>query len=555
LAIAEDEEEEEDGHGPAVDALPPAALPTFPSPSSPSNSAASRSAGTPGFQRAVTAPTTPSSSSRSSSNASSSGGGGGGGGGGPGPAGGDQSLVEKSLAELYSTEASYVAGLNTVCTAFLLRFRKHVELGLQPIWFEAGELERLQIFQHVVAIRDINARLLKELEAISNSQPPSATPASSSSSSSSSTTPATVDGARMQHLARIGSTFRQFIPFFKVYSSYAKCYGDLKTLEELAGRRTALANFLALTAACEGNTLASLMITPVQRVGRYVLLLETVLRNAPKPSADAGSGVTSGLSDVSAALEEMRQVGSLINAAQALWEATSKVLELQAKIDAPILQPGRFLVREGVLKKVYKRDKGVSSGGAGGFFATLTSNMAKKEAAFTFFLLNDSLLQTKKSALQDRFALRAAMPLHGMVLEDLPDAGLGTSNEIKNAWTITYNATPAEVQQVGSATAAVAVGSPTAAAPTPASSLTSSAKDTGSVTPSSMSRTGSVIDGGLQSNPLAERSSGSGGDFEGGPERKILTVLARDAEEKAKWMQDLQNLIEQSSRNKATLRT
>jgi hypothetical protein len=363
-----------------------------------------------------------------------------------------------------------------------------------------------------------------------------------------------MDGARMQHLARIGSTFRQFIPFFKVYSSYAKCYGDLKTLEELAGRRTALANFLALTAACEGNTLASLMITPVQRVGRYVLLLETVLRNAPKPSADAGSGVTAGLSDVSAALEEMRQVGSLINAAQALWEATSKVLELQAKIDAPILQPGRFLVREGVLKKVYKRDKGVSSGGAGGFFATLTSNMAKKEAAFTFFLLNDSLLQTKKSALQDRFALRAAMPLHGMVLEDLPDAGLGTSNEIKNAWTITYNATATEVQQqAGSATAAVAAGSPTAAAPAPVASPSSS-KETGSVTPSSMSRTGSVIEGGLQSNPLAERS-GSGGDFEGGPERKILTVLARDAEEKAKWMQDLQNLIEQSSRNKATLRT
>ena len=63
-------------------------------------------------------------------------------------------------------------------------------------------------------------------------------------------------------------------------------------------------------------------------------------------------------------------------------------------VQSPILQPGRYLVREGVLNKLYKRDA-VGTG----FF----SSLARKEAPFIFFLLNDALLQAKKTTLSVKY--------------------------------------------------------------------------------------------------------------------------------------------------------
>lgn len=563
LAIAEDDEEESTKAASATPA----------SPTSPRNAGANASNGATGTWRAPVLP--PSSGGNAGaigggngSSSSSSGG---------SSSAGDLNLVEKSLTELYTTESTYVSGLNTIVNSFLLRFRKYGELDLQPRWFEPGELERLQLFNHVCAIRDINARLLKEMDDILHPRNSNANSSSGGSGSG-----GAGDGARMQHLARIGSTFRQFIPYFKVYSSFASAYGgDLKALEELAAKRSALAQFLTLTAACEGASLASLLITPVQRVGRYVLLLETILKFAPRSidptsGAASASGSGSGLSDVSLALEEMKTVAALINATVALFEATSKVVELQSKIDAPILQPGRFLVREGVLKKTY-----VDRSGAGGpakqmgFFATLKDGMTKKEGAFTFFLLNDVLLQTKKSALQDRFTLRELMPLHGMQIEDVPDSGAGTGGaaggaaagkdgaggELKNAWTLIYSS-PGDT----SAAAAASGNSSAAAGPVSVANAKDASSSSAAATPGSVSRAESVSAENLQSNP----ASGTvvGGEWDGGsppsaasPQsssdstRKIVTLFARDADEKAKWMADLQSLIDQSSRNKATLRT
>lgn len=331
---------------------------------------------------------------------------------------GNVMLVEKSISELYSTEATYVGVLSTICNSYILRLRKHLELGLEPRWFDdAAELAQFHIFQHAVSIRDINARLLKELEAIAASGGNGAQAAGAPTNTATATTPAATPTAtpalaaaatpaasgaslpaasavpevsRMQHLSRIGSTFRQFIPFFKVYSSYAKSYDDVRAFEALADRRPSLKTFLALTDACESTTLSTLMITPVQRVGRYVMLLDTILKNVPRID---GVSSLDGLADVELALDEMKKVATLINETVALWEATSKVVELQSKIDAPILQPGRYLVREGVLKKTYKREPG------SGFF----SSLAKKEAPFVFFLLNDALLQAKKATLGEKY--------------------------------------------------------------------------------------------------------------------------------------------------------
>ena len=511
---------------------------------------------------------------------------------------GNVMLVEKSISELYSTEATYVGVLSTICNSYILRLRKHLELGLEPRWFDdAAELAQFHIFQHAVSIRDINARLLKELEAIASSgnqgatnaaaattaAPAATTPAATPTAApaAAAATPATPSAAasvpslpsssplpevsRMQHLSRIGSTFRQFIPFFKVYSSYAKSYDDVRAFEALADRRPSLKTFLALTDACEATTLSTLMITPVQRVGRYVMLLDTILKNVPR--IDGVSVGVDGLADVELALDEMKKVATLINETVALWEATSKVVELQSKIDAPILQPGRYLVREGVLKKTYKREPG------SGFF----SSLAKKEAPFVFFLLNDALLQAKKATLGEKYksvrsrargvgggsefalrwharvgllrethccsvcvslllslslSLRATLPLHGMCLEDVPD-----SDTIKHAWSIYY---PNE----GGASGAVMPTTPASKQGGGVGGGATSDGELGSPGGVRHSRTESAD---TDSAPALSLGSGAAAD------KKAVLLYAKTAEEKAQWMSDITALIEANNKKKTSL--
>ena len=413
--------------------------------------------------------------------------------------------------ELYSTESTYVGILKTICTAYLLRFRKHLELGIEPRWFaEQSEYAQFTLFQHVETIRDINGRLLGELEAIQKSTPPADAAASSGG--------VTASSPILTSLGRIGSTFRQFIPFFKVYSAYAQTYDEqLKALDALAEKRSSLKAFLMLTDMCEGTTLASLMICPVQRVGRYVLLLETILRHVP--------GEIAGTKDIELALLEMRKVGILINETVALWEAKSKVVELQAKIDIPILAPGRFLVREGPLKKVYDRTTSST-----GFFA---SHLGKKSDTFMFFLFNDQLVQCRRAAIGDRYTHRVTMGLIDMVLEDLPDAG-----EIKSSWSITYSTAK---KASGAAAAAEATSPTNTSTRDPGESVTTSPL-VGLLRPSSTT--------GNKEVPAALERMGSGLGFE----RKTLTVYAASSEEKSLWLNDLTSLIQQIAKNSGTLR-
>jgi hypothetical protein len=73
--------------------------------------------------------------------------------------------------------------------------------------------------------------------------------------------------------------------------------------------------------------------------------------------------------------------------------------------------------------------------------------LSRKESAYSYFLLNDALLQAKKGTIQsDRFVLKSLLPLAGMFVEDLPDK---PSEGLRNAFSLSYMNEAAQAQVNG----------------------------------------------------------------------------------------------------------
>lgn len=88
----------------------------------------------------------------------------------------------------------------------------------------------------------------------------------------------------------IGDVFIKFAPFFKIYHPYCNTFeASSKLVGKLLSERSSFAKFLA-KASKDPRTLhqslQSLMIMPVQRIARYQLLIEAVLKQTPPGHPD-----------------------------------------------------------------------------------------------------------------------------------------------------------------------------------------------------------------------------------------------------------------------------
>lgn len=107
--------------------------------------------------------------------------------------------------------------------------------------------------------------------------PPSSTSNHQSSSASS------------DHLC-IGDIFLYLGPFLKIYSVYARNYQNaIKTASELERKNSVFASFLRQrlrSPECAGKGLQAYILAPVQRIPRYKLLLEDLLKHTPTDHPD-----------------------------------------------------------------------------------------------------------------------------------------------------------------------------------------------------------------------------------------------------------------------------
>ncbi|XP_070152075.1 rho guanine nucleotide exchange factor 39 [Polyergus mexicanus] len=170
----------------------------------------------------------------------------------------------------------------------------------------------------------------------------------------------------------ITEVFHKLAPFFKLYSIYAYDYTQVLNLLQASEKSDPIFKKFI----CDQETrpevsrkLSSLLITPVQRVPRYQLLVKEVLQHTPYRHREYRS--------LQACLVEIEKSAKHINTLIAQNEEMQKLLNLQKSIVTSInlVKPGRILIKQGPLMRVSRR-----------------GNSAYKRY---FILLNDTLLYCK----------------------------------------------------------------------------------------------------------------------------------------------------------------
>ncbi len=148
----------------------------------------------------------------------------------------------------------------------------------------------------------------------------------------------------------VGGVFLQYAPMFKLYSAF--CAGLSRAFEtiKVLRARPASAAILALVEKLPDLRrlqLESFLSLPMQRVLRYVLLLETLDKNTDDDHPDKAA--------VHAALAKLRLIAAGVNESVTVLDRAHRLVELKRALsDCPfeVVTPARRFVREGFIKKI-----------------------------------------------------------------------------------------------------------------------------------------------------------------------------------------------------------
>ncbi|KAF9904021.1 hypothetical protein BX616_001428, partial [Lobosporangium transversale] len=153
----------------------------------------------------------------------------------------------------------------------------------------------------------------------------------------------------------IGDIFIEIAPFLKMYSNYVKTFASALThINDCMNRNERLTEFLKNTEKrpeCKNLDFQAYLMLPVQRIPRYKMLLEGLLRHTPEDHPDHRKLQT--------AFESMAQTAIAVNETTRQHEMFLKMVELQSKIagmSEQLVTPGRTLLKHGSVWKVCRRN-------------------------------------------------------------------------------------------------------------------------------------------------------------------------------------------------------
>ncbi|XP_054000373.1 FYVE, RhoGEF and PH domain-containing protein 4-like [Hylaeus anthracinus] len=152
---------------------------------------------------------------------------------------------------------------------------------------------------------------------------------------------------------RIGDIMKNFAPFLKMYTEYVKNFDYamnlIQSLQAKVARFAAIINDIQKLDECAKLSLCHHMLSPIQRLPRYELLLKDYLRNLAKGNAD--------YEDAKKALELVSTAANHTNDAMKKIDKFKKLLEIQESIydTTDLVSATRELVKEGRIVKISAR--------------------------------------------------------------------------------------------------------------------------------------------------------------------------------------------------------
>jgi len=164
--------------------------------------------------------------------------------------------------------------------------------------------------------------------------------------------------AAASNRSSLAAALTKIAPFLKAFAPYLRSYLAATSLKaKLADESAPFANYLATANGdprCHGLDLGSFLIMPVQRVPRYVLLLDAILKNTP-PEHPEHADVVKALADVGAVAKQN-------NDAMEVSKDFNELMKVQLSFDAVtklnlLDDPTRKLLKSGELEKHSRRGK------------------------------------------------------------------------------------------------------------------------------------------------------------------------------------------------------
>lgn len=153
----------------------------------------------------------------------------------------------------------------------------------------------------------------------------------------------------------IGDLFVRLAPFLRIYTAYVSNFDDASATLEACEKLPAFAAFLKERfedPVCKGQSLRSFLILPVQRIPRYRLLLEDMVKNTRTTHAD--------YAPLTESLTTIKEVATQINDAVKKHENRMKIISIQQRINTlmsnlNLVEAHRLFIREGPLLKVCRK--------------------------------------------------------------------------------------------------------------------------------------------------------------------------------------------------------
>jgi len=278
-----------------------------------------------------------------------------------------------ALQEIHETEKAYVGDLQIIVTDYLNKIRmktrrvrcKDLSLGsafcehqrprkacsrtskdTRPV-LEKDEIK--DIFMNVEVLVKVNGELLDAIETgiqtVINEK--------------------TVDGVTVTDLVRIvAPAFVRIMPFFKMYSLY--CHAYTQAIDRLLVLRTSrkeLDEILKQRDGKTGTSLQHLLIKPVQRICKYPLLFQVLLKNiVPYVTEALDNGADTVdldflVQDLEKAMNTVDKIAQAVNTKVGEHENLARMMEAYTELGGELNVPGlispsrRFVEKYDVLRK------------------------------------------------------------------------------------------------------------------------------------------------------------------------------------------------------------
>lgn len=278
---------------------------------------------------------------------------------------------QRSARELLDTERSFVASLTLIDQEYYQPLMASLGKGKGPAAANAGTSPILSrksmadIFSNFYDILQLSKELLSQLE----DRLQVSLPASSSSISDRSQ--AVSNMAWNASADCVGDILATLAPFLKMYSLFVKNFSSAlqrieyeqktneafaKFLKETDQRRAAKEKVTTTTGGVRqafgyGLGFQAHLLTIVQRIPRYKLLVDDLVKSTPETHPD--------FADLRRASHMIEQVASYINENVRQHEMVLTMLGLQKSLQGltePLVAPGRALIKRGTLMKTCRRN-------------------------------------------------------------------------------------------------------------------------------------------------------------------------------------------------------